>query len=436
MLWIACQFHPAAYSPASEPIAPEPVRLTPDESFQTVRLRMAQWALQFTPDVCLGQWAGSILLEVAPSLRLWGGLESLLVQLQRGWASLGWPAQSVSVAWAPTARAADWKVAWADCGRQTLAGLPLSCIPELAPHQTMLARMGLHQLGPLLKMPRAGLTQRLGPAVMKALDAGLGRRPDPHRPITLAASFEQTLEFALPTDSSLMLEEACQRLLTSCVAWLKAQQAGLRQAQFVLGQGRHRQQLLNVTLADLSHDLARIHRITCERLAREPLAAAVHQVPLRVQAIEPLPLETIDCLEGPQQQEMHIRELCERLQARLGEQQVLRIQLEDSHCPEAAASLVPTNNPGQSRVPPPTPASTLPPRPLWLLEAPQALSTQNDRPCYEGPLRLRAGPERIETNWWEEPVQRDYFIAETPDQRLIWVYRNPSHRWFLHGFFG
>ncbi|MGA1041305.1 MAG: rRNA adenine N-6-methyltransferase family protein, partial [Burkholderiaceae bacterium] len=44
-------------------------------------MRMAQWALQFTPDVCLGQWPDVILLEVAPSLRLWGGCSRLLQAL-------------------------------------------------------------------------------------------------------------------------------------------------------------------------------------------------------------------------------------------------------------------------------------------------------------------------------------------------------------------
>lgn len=77
-----------------------------------------------------------------------------------------------------------------------------------------------------------------------------------------------------------------------------------------------------------------------------------------------------------------------------------------------------------------------PPRPIWLLESPVALSVQKERPIYQGPLRLRAGPERIESDWWSDPFARDYFVAETHDQRLVWVFRTPGHDWFLHGFFG
>jgi protein ImuB len=130
--------------------------------------------------------------------------------------------------------------------------------------------------------------------------------------------------------------------------------------------------------------------------------------------------------------------LCERLQARLGDHQVLRIHLHDSHQPESASQLVALEAQAprgtQSLTAPPP--SALPPRPLWLLEAPVALPIRGNKPFYEGPLRLRAGPERIETDWWTSPLRRDYFVAETQDQRLLWVFRNPSHEWFLHGLFG
>jgi len=76
------------------------------------------------------------------------------------------------------------------------------------------------------------------------------------------------------------------------------------------------------------------------------------------------------------------------------------------------------------------------PRPTWLLPEPLALAVRRHQPQYHGPLRLRAGPERLEFGWWAEPIQRDYFVAETTDHRLVWVFRSPSHQWFLHGFFG
>ena len=68
------------------------------------------------------------------------------------------------------------------------------------------------------------------------------------------------------------------------------------------------------------------------------------------------------------------------------------------------------------------------PRPLWLLEAPRRIR--------EGEFTLLAGPERIESGWWDgAEARRDYFIARTGQASLAWVYREREGHWFLHGFF-
>jgi len=87
--------------------------------------------------------------------------------------------------------------------------------------------------------------------------------------------------------------------------------------------------------------------------------------------------------------------------------------------------------------------TTRPTRPVWLLASPQPLPERQLRPLLEGrPLQLLAGPERIETGWWDgDPAARDYFIAQARDGALVWVYRSrlalsEEHGWFLHGRFG
>ena len=56
------------------------------------------------------------------------------------------------------------------------------------------------------------------------------------------------------------------------------------------------------------------------------------------------------------------------------------------------------------------------------------------------PDALLAGPERIESGWWDgeaADVCRDYFVARRPDHSLVWVFRErrAPHGWFLHGYF-
>ena len=77
---------------------------------------------------------------------------------------------------------------------------------------------------------------------------------------------------------------------------------------------------------------------------------------------------------------------------------------------------------------------------MWLLEQPCRLDEVDSKPRYrDGPLALLAGPERIESGWWDgDDVKRDYFIAETADRATLWVYRERRQPggWYLHGIFG
>jgi protein ImuB len=60
------------------------------------------------------------------------------------------------------------------------------------------------------------------------------------------------------------------------------------------------------------------------------------------------------------------------------------------------------------------------------------------------PLQLLSGPERIETGWWDAALaERDYFIAQTPEGALVWIYRarlplsveTAEQGWFMQGRF-
>jgi protein ImuB len=59
-------------------------------------------------------------------------------------------------------------------------------------------------------------------------------------------------------------------------------------------------------------------------------------------------------------------------------------------------------------------------------------------PSLEGPLELLAGPERIESGWWDGgDVARDYFVARMQNEALVWIYREwrGAGGWYLHGVF-
>ena len=55
------------------------------------------------------------------------------------------------------------------------------------------------------------------------------------------------------------------------------------------------------------------------------------------------------------------------------------------------------------------------PRPGWLLPHPLPLRDHH--------LRILAGPERIETGWWEGDLRRDYYLLQTSQGQRAWAYR-------------
>jgi protein ImuB len=146
--------------------------------------------------------------------------------------------------------------------------------------------------------------------------------------------------------------------------------------------------------------------------------------------------------------------LIERLQARLGPGQVRRLVAAADHRPECASRSLPAQAAlGRAEAAIGRGAlhgAPTAPRPVWLLNPPQALREHRHRPWLDGqPLQLLCGPERIETGWWDGlPAERDYFIARQGSGALVWVYRLRHARipegvageaapgWFLQGRFG
>ncbi|MFZ9102389.1 MAG: hypothetical protein ACO20B_00805 [Burkholderiaceae bacterium] len=443
MLWIACRFQTPVSSTAE------------------------QWALQFTPMVCQGDWPEHILLEVQASLRLWGGLDQLCQTIEHSYQSWG---HQIDLALGHTPRAADWIARWRS--QQThpqpcfqpltsLAPLPLSCIPQAQPHLAVLSRMGLYQLGSLLKLPRAGLNKRFGPELLRAIDAALGQRPDPRQAIVPPARFSQSLELPITSAHQIsqgLLLQASEKLLVHATAWLRTKQAGSRCFVFSFqtsSRQAHPSGLrLTIELAQPTADLPQVLRCLQIQLEQHRFETSIESICLQIDQVESHQACRLDFFSGPSRHSEQLQDLLGRLSQRLGPDQILVPRLQDTHAPEQACQWQPwqavagassrtgqTGQTGQTgRLSSPEASDWRSPgqpaRPLWLVDPPQALRRQGHRPCLDQPLQLKAGPERIETHWWEQPIQRDYFIAQTHDQQLVWIFRNPDHQWFLHGYFG
>ena len=399
---------------------------------------LAGWAGQFTPTVAMEPHAG-LLLEVAGSLKLFGGLAQLLVRIRDGLRQLGYRA---ALGVAPTPLAAWW-LAQAravlpgvrSCSdpaqlRLRLAELPLALLGW--PEQTiaLFHDLGIKRLGGCLALPREGLARRFGPEFVAMFDRALGVRPDPRPVYAPPESFVSRIELTAEAEDTQALLFPLRRLLSELEGFLRGRGAGVQQLLLIAEHTRHRRSPVPLGLVAPERNSARLLELARERLGRVEFPAPVVALGVRADVLLPYAPQNASFLPDAATHTIHWRQLRERLLARLGEEQVFGLQPADDHRPEKAWRRA---GEGSSKVP-----VTRSPRPLWLLQPPRPLAKRSDTPDYRGPLTLLAGPERIEAGWWDGHVLgRDYYVACNRRGELLWVYR--EHRggdaWYLHGIF-
>ena len=359
--------------------------------------------------------------EVQGSLRLFGGLARLEARLRTGLAELGFEA---SLAFAPTARAALWR---ASGGGSPLEELPVE-VTGLEPDALdLLHGLGIGTLGELMRLPRDGVALRFGRGLLDDLDRALGKIPEPRRYFVPPARFAARLELPAQVTQADGVLFAARRLLAQLEGFLAARQAGVRGFTLAMMHCGAQPTLVTVNLAAPSREAAHFIVLARERLQRIALTAPVEAIRLEAGDLEPLPGATAGLFRDARAAGEDWTRLVERLAARLGGGAVHGLGLHADHRPERAWRRIDPGNPPGLRPPPLAGGQELGSRPLWLLEAPRRLGERD--------FALLAGPERIESGWWDgNEARRDYFIARGEDGSLVWIYR-ATDGWYLHGIF-
>ncbi len=372
---------------------------------------IAAWACQFTSRVSL-EPPQALLLEVQGSLRYFGGEEAFFARLAQGLTELGLEPKSASAA---TPRAALWL---ARGEKQDLEEVPLEAICDGEP-LVFLQSIGSENFGDLVRLPREGLARRCGQALLDALDRALGAVPEPRAYFSPPPSFAAKLELPAPVAHAEALLFAARRLLAQLEGLLAARQAGVRAfALILIDEEKHSR--LEVGLASITRDKERLARLLHEKLALLQLARPVEAIRLEACDFTPLAERSAGMFGDASAEAEDWARLVERLRARLGHAAVSGLATQPDHRPEHAWRRVEPDewDPREFRQPGP--------RPLWLLEP---------RKLKEGGFALLAGPERIESGWWDgDEASRDYFVARLADGSLAWIYREAGE-WYLHGLF-
>ena len=396
---------------------------------------LAAWAGQFTPNVALSPPEG-ILLEIAGSLRLFGGVEALKCRIHQGGEAMGYEvalgtaATPLGAWWLAKAGREDLCPLDAPALRECLAPLPVTLLELPRESLERLEALGLRTLGDCLAQPRAGLVRRFGTICIDLLDRALGLQPDPRPWYVPPELFESRLELSLETGDTEGLLFPLRRLLVELEGFLRGQGAGVTAFDLLCHHRGQPSTRLSVGLLSVTRDSGRFFLLLRERLERAQLPAPVEALTLQADALLLYQPANLGLFPDPAEGREHWTVLLERLRARLGTEAVHVLSPVADRRPERAWRVAE----GDSE----TTAVPLSQRPLWLLPAPRPLPASQDQPRLGGPLELLAGPERIEAGWWDgRPAGRDYFVARNARGESYWIFRQhgQTRRWFLHGVF-
>lgn len=389
---------------------------------------IAAWAYRFSSDVALDP-PRAVVLEVGRSLKLFGPWARFETRLREGLAALGFHHR---IALAPNPRAARVLAGVQDGATVTdeealsaaLARIPVVRAGLPAKAAEALPGMGLRTLGQVQALPRAALQRRFGKDFIASLDVLTGRQPSSLARYQPPERFDAVIELPCEITSHTTLLFPLRRMLADLAAFVAARDGGVQ--AFVVRFGHEHGTFTDLPIGLLApereaqalFDLAKL------RLDQTTLSKPVISLGVRAERLPPLVPAGRDLFDMRPANALPWEPLRERLRARLGEGAVHGIAVDPDPRPERAS--LPFKEGDEARDESPA----LPPRPTWLLERPI--------PLRGPPPRILAGPERLETGWWDgDDIRRDYYVLELATGQHAWAFCPPGERgpFMLHGWF-
>lgn len=411
---------------------------------QQALLALAYWCYRFTPAVSLhtpaaAPAADSLLLEIAPSLHLFGGLKKFLLLIKQGldeqmYIHSAGLAPTPGAAWLLSHAGAAWGDLFADglfadglfadglfandlfidglfanesgqlhdlsAYQRLLDAVPLRHLDCPAKVKEKFVPTGFQRLGELLRLPRSALGKRYGKAFLTYLEQVTGQQPDPRPPIRLPSRFVSALEFSGGIHSAEMLLFPMRRLLMALCGYLQRRQLHCGQLQWQLDQVDGDRATIPLRLSRPQNQLAHFVALSRLRLENLQLDGPVERLTLRVEDLHQARHEAVDLfgdgVEGADASAF--AELCDRLRTRLGTDAISGLALADSHIPEQAWQAVANGSPRPALA-----ADVVVPaaRPLWLFTTPAPIRVRGRQLHWRGALELLRGPERIDSGWWQ-----------------------------------
>lgn len=387
---------------------------------------IAAWAYRFSSEVALVP-PRAIVLEVGRSLGLFGPWPRLETRLREELAGLGFH-HRIALAPNPCAAKVLAGVTNGACIlgdnelERALAAVPIARAGLPTNAAEALPGMGIRSLGGLLALPRSGLQRRFGAALVAALDRLLGDLPPPYTPYRPPDRFEGHVELPAEVTNHTTLLFPLRRLLGDLATYVAARDGGVQQFVVRFGHEHAAPTDLKVGLLAPERAASALLDVVKLRLERTVLPKPVIALGVIAETLPPFVPAGRDLFDARPVNVVDWEQLRERLRARIGEHAVHGLTTDPDPRPERASRY---DDPSKMEI-----RTTLPQRPTLLLDRPIPL---------RGPApRILAGPERLETGWWDGgDIRRDYYVLELVTGQRAWAFCPPgeSGPYMLHGWF-
>ena len=463
-------------------------------------LSLAAWAYRFSSHVSLSE-PDALLVEIGASLRLFGGWPALERRLRRELAALGHTPSLAVAPIAAAARVLAGQhdglcIDQPGPALNAVGQVPLAHSRLSAEAIALLYNVGARTLRDVFALPRPELARRIGPDALGMLDRLRGIEPEILPLYQPPDRFEHRIELEYHIESWPPLLFPLRRLCGELALFLAARDGGVQRCELALDHEDKPATRVAIELLAPQRDARALYELVRSRLERAALQAAVCGIALIAKDLPEFRPRHNDLFAPRREQGLEWPELAERLRAHLGDDAVRGLVPAADHRPEnawrfatvgemragysmqpqsfapetlarkAAAGMAVARPPSaaardvrqriaqapetgcQTTVPGAAPARhPVSPsaaardalqriaqarrlRPLWLLR--RALPLRGPAP------RILAGPERIESGWWDGgDTRRDYYVVETRDGQRAWAYlaADAVDGWMLHGWF-
>lgn len=430
--------------------------------------QLAQLTQGFSSAISLHPQA--LVFEIRSGLKYFGGVESLHEKFKREVELLlsrladqhGGSSLRFSYAACPTvegslllARGGDNTLVYRRENLNSALGqLSIETLQLKPEPQRRLVNMGIRRLGDLWRLPPAGLRRRFGSDFLGQINRALGKAPEPIKNYLPPPAFVHSYDLPYEVENLGLLRPVVDEMIAQLCDFLRHRELCASSIRLSLVHERRDATPLDIGLRQASRSQQHLMLLIDTHFDSLQIPAPVTALRLEVLEFDAFMSHSESLLIGSEEAEngdsaasdhsaTSLGQFMERLQARLGGDQVTALTAIEEHCPEYASE---ASRPGRYETCPlpagsfGAEASGTPdnPRPLWLLDEPVQLSLRRGSLYHHKAITLLNGPERIEARWWSgSEVCRDYYVAREAGGSRLWIYREREgeRHWYLHGYF-